>query len=259
MADGQGTKRIDIAAAVETSDAAPRFKESSEDGGKLPYPIPNVHLGNTQSAFMHSADHRTGLKDLTGQEEPPSPVAAPQDPSDTAHHEVQQPGTVRENDMVIRTVKQVKKEMLEEGWCPHQINYLSRRYGLEALELISKEYEDRELLRPEDHDLCSGRQSCIAYNAAPPELYKTNTPQNVQEAAAIWSRFPMETWFRLSKAAACLFSPFKCTRIQKSRCTSMRDSSGVTTQHSVMFGLTDLAIQRRMLSPSVKSKSSNSS
>ncbi|KAH8779864.1 hypothetical protein F5883DRAFT_689597 [Diaporthe sp. PMI_573] len=128
MAGGQGTKRIDIAAAVETSDAAPRFKESSEDGGKLPCPIPNVHWGNTQSPFMPSADHKTGLEDLPGQEEPPSPVAAPQDPSDTAHHEIEQPGTV---------------------------------------------YEDRKSLRPEDHDLCSRRQGCIAYNAAPPELYQT--------------------------------------------------------------------------------------
>lgn len=121
-------------------------------------------MSNIQSALLPSADHKTGPEDLPGPEEHPSPVVAQHDPSNTAHHDIQQPGTERENGMVIWDPEEVREEMFEKGWCPHQIRYLSRRYGSKGLELFADLYEDRKLLRPEDHRPCSQKKRCIAYN-----------------------------------------------------------------------------------------------
>lgn len=68
--------------------------------------------------------------------------------------------------------EELRTTMLRTGWCSHQIEHLALLFGLDALRVFLYAMPERAQ-RPEDHHPCLKQQHCIAYNAAPPELYQT--------------------------------------------------------------------------------------
>ncbi len=55
-----------------------------------------------------------------------------------------------------------KEHMLMNGWCYHQINYLSRMHSLETLSYLST--RKRSSHRLADHKHCVHHEACVAYN-----------------------------------------------------------------------------------------------
>ncbi|WPA99489.1 uncharacterized protein RHO25_004107 [Cercospora beticola] len=52
-----------------------------------------------------------------------------------------------------------KRLMITNGWCPHRVNYLARRYKMETLGYLSS----LVYLREQKHDRCRSAPSCVAY------------------------------------------------------------------------------------------------
>ncbi|PPJ59700.1 hypothetical protein CBER1_10541 [Cercospora berteroae] len=52
-----------------------------------------------------------------------------------------------------------KRLMITNGWCPHRVNYLARRYKTETLSYLSS----LVYLREQKHDRCRSAPSCVAY------------------------------------------------------------------------------------------------
>ena len=58
-----------------------------------------------------------------------------------------------------------RRQMLENGWCSHQVRHLSMKYDTKTFSYLAK--LKRSPSRDEDHTQCTAHETCIAYNTNP--------------------------------------------------------------------------------------------
>ncbi|KAI3396831.1 hypothetical protein diail_11660 [Diaporthe ilicicola] len=74
------------------------------------------------------------------------------------------------------SIEELKEIMIGNGWCYHQVEYLTQIYELPVLCRLAQ--LDRKAQRPEDHSSCLKEKNCIAYNSPRTETYQTQHAAN---------------------------------------------------------------------------------
>ena len=70
----------------------------------------------------------------------------------------------------LEDLEKIKHELLEKGWCPHQVHHLSRIHNYKVLKWMT--LLNRPNHRLHVHRECSHHRTCIAYNCDP-TTYRT--------------------------------------------------------------------------------------
>lgn len=123
----------------------------------------------------------------------PAAVEAPRAEDISEDTGQREAGTVRGTG--TGSFEQLKVTMLEKGWCLHQIESLAQVYTLPALHIFAG--IDRTAQRPEYHGPCRQQEHCIAYNAAPPELYQTKHAADCPGSSCYTIKVPYEDLVRV--------------------------------------------------------------
>ncbi|KAK4494020.1 hypothetical protein PRZ48_015206 [Zasmidium cellare] len=88
--------------------------------------------------------------------------------------------------------------MMGQGWCSHQVNYLSQIHNTAVMRQFAA--MDRRNERPEDHRPCLQQDHCVAYNSPLTQEYRTKHAQPCGEETCYTVQVPHRALIQVLKS-----------------------------------------------------------